>query len=109
MHAVSRATPEPGAPVDQVAYGFQQFTQNGCVGCHTVAGNDAAIGLVGPNLTHVGSRTTIAAGTLDNTTENLTEWVHDAPSIKPGSKMPSFAHLTDEQVAGLVAYLQSLQ
>ena len=51
--------------------GEQQFTLSGCIGCHTVQGNKLAVGKAGPNLTHVGSRTTIAAGVLSNNEDNL--------------------------------------
>jgi cytochrome c oxidase subunit 2 len=64
---------------------------------------------VGPPLTHVGGRTTIAAGILTNNPANMKRWIHDAPSVKPGSLMPSMAYLTDQQVDAIVAYLQSLK
>jgi len=77
-----------------------------CFACHTVQG--VSPGVIGPNLTHVGSRTTIAAGILPNTTEGLARWLRNPPGEKPGSLMPKLP-LTDEEVAALVAYLQSLQ
>jgi cytochrome c oxidase subunit 2 len=64
--------------------------------------------VLGPDLTHVGSRRTLAAGVLPNTPEALVRWIRDAPSVKPGAKMPAFA-FTDEQARALAAYLTSLQ
>jgi cytochrome c oxidase subunit 2 len=78
-----------------------------CVGCHTINGTPAQ-GKVGPNLTHVGSRTTIAAGLLENTPENLARWLDNPPAIKPGSLMPRLG-LTPQEIQALVAYLSSLK
>jgi cytochrome c oxidase subunit 2 len=79
-----------------------------CIGCHTVTGT-AAVGVTGPNLTHLASRGFIAGGVLANTPENLRAWVSNAPVYKPGTVMPSFADVfTPEQVDDLVAYLTSL-
>ncbi len=91
------------------AAGKELFEKNQCVGCHTINGT-AASGLTGPNLTHVGSRGFIAGGMLANTPENMRAWVHDAPGVKPGTLMPSFANtFDDQQLNSLVAYLQSLK
>ena len=80
-----------------------------CIGCHTVAGT-TAVGVTGPNLTHLRSRGFIAGGVLANTPENLSAWVTNAPGFKPGTVMPSFADVfTPEQVNDLVAYLTTLQ
>ena len=64
--------------------------------------------MIGPNLTHVGSRATLAGAIYDNTPENLGHWLTDPPARKPGSLMPNQA-LTKDQVAALVAYLTSLK
>lgn len=80
-----------------------------CIGCHTVAGT-AAVGVTGPNLTHLRSRGFIAGGVLANTPEDLKAWVTNAPGFKPGTVMPSFANVfTPEQVNDLVAYLNTLR
>jgi cytochrome c oxidase subunit 2 len=76
-----------------------------CFGCHIVEG--ISPGVLGPNLTHVGGRTTIASGILPNTTEGLTRWIRDPIGEKPGSLMPQVP-LTEDEIAALVAYLQSL-
>lgn len=78
-----------------------------CVACHAVQGSDAA-GIVGPNLTHVGSRTRFAGSMFEMNEENLKAWLNDPPELKPGSKMPQL-NLTDEQIDDLTAYLLSLK
>ena len=85
------------------------FSQSACIGCHTIEGVSA--GIIGPNLTHVGSRSSLAGGILPNTPEAMAKWISDAPGQKPGSLMPNMAGLgiTPEQVPALVAYLQSLK
>ena len=97
------ASPPDGSPA---AAGLQLFRTGTCVGCHTIRGVSG--GGIGPDLTHVGSRRTIAGGILPNTPENLARWVRHAPQVKPGSLMPEQS-LIDAQVAELVAYLQSLR
>jgi cytochrome c oxidase subunit 2 len=88
--------------------GQQAFAHGACIACHTIAGVPQARGTIGPNLTHVGSRSTLAAATLPNTDEWLRRWITNAPSLKPGSLMPAMP-LPDDQVAALIAYLQSLK
>ena len=75
--------------------------------CHNIKGT-IANAVVGPDLTHVASRSTLGAGILENTPENLANWLADPQKIKPGSRMPSL-HLTDPQINALVAYLETLQ
>ena len=87
---------------------FQQVT---CAGCHTIAGT-AASGTIGPNLTHFGSRQTIAAGVLPNTPTDLEHWLQDPDGVKPGNlmgKTVAAGMLSQEQVRDLTAYLESLQ
>ena len=91
-----------------------------CIGCHTVAGVSA--GLVGPNLTHVASRTTLAGSRYPMTREYMLRWIKNAPAMKPGSIMPPLAKgltdartgvatgtLDDQQIADIVAYLMTLK
>jgi cytochrome c oxidase subunit 2 len=89
--------------------GRQIFSQAACVGCHTVDGVSA--GIIGPNLTHVGSRTSLAGAIFPNDADHLGKWIQDAPGSKPGSLMPALPALgiTPEQVPALVAFLQSLK
>jgi len=97
--------------------------QGACLGCHTIRGNPSMIGQIGPNLTHVGSRTTIAAGLYPNDERHLALWIKNARKMKPGVLMPTIglneydpqlgttmkAGLTDQQIADIVAYLQALK
>ncbi len=90
-----------------VKQGAQQFIASACLACHRIAGTPAA-GQVGPDLTHVGSRRTIAAGMMENTPENLARWLRNPPGVKPGALMPNL-NLSDDAVKALVAYLGSLK
>jgi len=97
--------------------------QGGCVGCHMIAGNPVMMGVIGPNLTHLASRTTIAAGLYPNDAKHLALWIKNARMMKPGVIMPTLGKgqfdpvtkavvpmgLTDEQIADIVAYLQALK
>ena len=96
-------TPPPGSDADQ---GMQLITSKGCIACHTINGTSAQ-GTIGPNLTHLASRTTIAGSTLPNTTEGLHTWLQNPPAVKPGSLMPNL-NLSDDEIRLLTAYLQSL-
>ena len=93
-------------PAGDAAAGKAIFAASACVGCHTVRG--VSTGVLGPDLTHFGSRRTLAAGVYENTPEHLTRWVRDAPRMKPGVKMPAFAY-DDAQARSLAAYLMSLK
>jgi cytochrome c oxidase subunit 2 len=78
-----------------------------CASCHAIRGTAAHSG-VGPDLTHVASRTSLAALTIPNTRARLREWITDSQGVKPGSLMPDVP-LTHAQVSRLVAYLESLR
>ena len=104
--AAAQRAPAAEPSGDVAAAGKALFGASACVGCHTIKG--VSTGMLGPDLTHVGSRRTIAGGMLVNTPEVLGEWIRDAPRVKPGVKMPPFA-FTDEQVRALTAYLSGLQ
>jgi cytochrome c oxidase subunit 2 len=103
-----RGEPAPPARGSLVERGREAFAHGACIACHTIAGLPQARGTVGPNLTHVGSRTTLAGATLPNTTDYLRRWIADAPGLKPGSLMPAMP-LPDDELAALVAYMQSLR
>jgi len=89
------------------AQGRQVFLSSPCVMCHTVRGTDAG-SRVGPDLTHVASRQTLAAGTLENTRGHLAGWVVDSQRIKPGNRMPP-NNLEPGDLQALLDYLQSLK
>ena len=99
------AAPAPGTLAER---GKAVYARSACIGCHTIQG--VSPGVIGPNLTHVGTRTTIASGLFPNDSAYLARWIADAPSLKPGSLMTRMQPpLTDADVAALVAYLESLK
>jgi cytochrome c oxidase subunit 2 len=91
----------------QVTAGKQLFMNSQCASCHRIAGTQAQ-GTVGPDLTHVATRTTLAAGTIRNTPAELTAWISNPQAIKPGVGMPDLG-LSRGEVSALVAYLESLR
>jgi cytochrome c oxidase subunit 2 len=78
-----------------------------CGACHAIRGTPAESD-VGPDLTHLASRTSLAALALPNTAGHLAQWIRDPQSVKPGSQMPAVP-LTQLEIAKLVAYLESLR
>ena len=87
--------------------GRDVFMHSTCVTCHAIRGTDAG-SHVGPELTHVGSRLTLAAGTLPNARGHLAGWIANSQSIKPGNRMPPTAFTPDDFQA-LLAYVRSLR
>jgi len=101
-----RQPPQP--PTDPVtAAGERIFSRSACAACHTVGGTPA-MGQLGPDLTHLASRRTIAAGTLPNTPGNLAGWMANAQGIKPGNDMPTMM-LPPGDLQALVAWLETLK
>ena len=92
---------------DTVSEGQRIFERTACVNCHTVAGTPAN-GTFGPDLTHLMSRQTIAAGAATNTLGNLMAWIYDPAVIKPGCKMPAMG-LSTQQAAAVAEYLETLR
>ena len=89
--------------------GHDAFLGSQCVGCHTVKGTPAN-GKVGPELTHIASKPNIAGVLSPVNEENLTRWVSDAPSVKPGVVMPRFkGTLSDQQIHDIVQWLLTLK
>jgi cytochrome c oxidase subunit 2 len=90
------------------ARGKQLFVQAGCIGCHAMAGQptEKLTAMIGPNLSHVGSRGSLAGNMLANTDENLARWIADPQAIKQGSLMKLPRELTADEVQALVAYLR---
>ncbi|MDT8305777.1 MAG: cytochrome c oxidase subunit II [Anaerolineae bacterium] len=99
--------PAPQPAAELVQQGQQVFLDSACVDCHAVEGTNAT-GNLGPDLTHLASRRTLAAGTIPNNRGNLAGWIVDPQSIKPGAKMPP-AELTGAQLQALLAYLETLE
>lgn len=98
-------------PTDALAQaGAKYFAASACIGCHAIDGVTTTdqSKLIGPNLTHFGSRQFIAGGVLENSPSNLAAWLHDPQTVKDGVDMPDLG-LTNDQINELVAYLESLQ
>jgi cytochrome c oxidase subunit 2 len=98
------------APAPQSAHqqqGQQVFLASTCASCHAIAGTDAA-GRIGPDLTHLASRRTLAAGALPMSPGALADWIRDPHAEKPGTNMPA-TDLPPDQLAALVDYLMSLR
>jgi cytochrome c oxidase subunit 2 len=106
------------------ARGQQVYSSAACIGCHVIAGNPMSMGVVGPSLTHFGSRATIGAGSFPNTPAYLALWLKNARKMKPGVLMPTLGKgeydpilkqtattgtLDDQQIADIVAYLTALK
>jgi cytochrome c oxidase subunit 2 len=103
-----QAAPAP-RPDDVLARAGQElFLAQGCGACHAVRGTNAD-GRVGPDLTHVGGRLSLAAGLLDNDRSAFNRWVSQSKAIKPGVHMPAFGMLAPPELAALAAYLDGLE
>jgi cytochrome c oxidase subunit 2 len=100
---------QPATPPsdDHARRGRDVFMQARCAACHTVRGTDAA-GQVAPDLTHIGTRGTLGAGTLANTPEHLAAWIRDPQKVKPGNQMPPNPVAADD-LGALVAYMETLR
>ena len=104
-HHQLEAAPAPTTPLVQAGYNY--VTTGQCAMCHNIAGTPAS-GQVAPDLTHLASRRTIAAGTLPMSKGNLYGWVEDPQSIKPGNHMPTIG-LEPNDLHAVVAYLETLK
>jgi cytochrome c oxidase subunit II len=97
-----------------IARGRELFVTKTCSSCHTIRG-DGAMGVTGPELTHVASRTTIAGGLLENNRDELHRWIHNPGDVKPGNKMwvngylLNSIKLTPDDEDALVSYIRSLK
>jgi len=95
-------------PANQVQQRGRNVVESGpCALCHAITGTQAG-GRMGPDLTHVGSRSTLAAGSIPNTRGHMASWIADPQSIKPGSRMPPQA-LPGEDLQAVLAYLETLK
>lgn len=87
--------------------GLALFFAHGCGGCHQLRGT-AAKGTIGPDLTHLASRSTLAAVTIPNTSEQLTKWIRDPQAIKPGNHMPDLG-LSRTEAEKVASFLEALK
>jgi cytochrome c oxidase subunit 2 len=96
-------------PADaETRLGQTLFIASGCGACHTIRGTDAA-GRIGPDLTHVGGRLSLAAATMRNDAAAIGRWIRDNQHIKPQNRMPPFGIFDDRQLAALSRYLAGLK
>lgn len=107
FNAWVRSQTQPANQDEKEPAGRRVFETTSCVNCHAVGGTNGT-GRFGPDLTHLMSRRTIAAGAAENTSENLRLWIQNPDSIKPGSRMPAM-QLSDAELDALVRYLETLQ
>jgi cytochrome c oxidase subunit 2 len=97
--------PAPQGP--EAHDGRRVFETTACINCHAIRGT-VANGRFGPDLTHLMSRSTIASGAAENTSDNLRLWLRSPDAIKPGSLMPAM-QVSDSELDALVRYMQSLR
>jgi cytochrome c oxidase subunit 2 len=100
-----QSAPPPSTPLARAGYAY--VTSRACGACHSISGTPAN-GTVGPDLTHLASRRTIAAGAMPMSEGNLYGWVEDPQSLKPATKMPTIG-LEPDQLHAVVAYLETLK
>lgn len=110
LEAWLEAQKAPARPPEgeTAARGAALFTSLGCGACHTVRGTDAR-GVVGPDLTHVGSRLGVGAGILENRVEDFEAWLVATKRLKPGVHMPAFDMLSPADIQAVAVFLEGLQ
>jgi cytochrome c oxidase subunit 2 len=97
---------EPQTPEE--ARGGELFSAYGCGVCHTIRGTPA-VGQLGPDLTHTGSRSSIGAGMMPNNVDTLARWMADNQQIKPRNRMPGYDRLPSEDIRAIALYLEGLE
>jgi cytochrome c oxidase subunit 2 len=105
LAGLAQAVPEPDS--DELRQGRDLFVTLGCGTCHAVRG--LSEGRLGPDLTQIGARRTIAAGALPGGVGNIAAWIASAQHLKPGNAMPSYDQLAGPQLRALAAYMESLK
>jgi cytochrome c oxidase subunit 2 len=105
LERMRHSAPEPQTDVER--RGHDVFMTARCAGCHAVRGTDAH-GQIAPDLTHIATRSSLGAGTLSNTREDLARWITDPQQHKPGNQMPPNP-LSQADLDALVAYLSALR
>ena len=106
---LARQARDAAPPADPESHlGQELFFGTGCAACHAIRGT-AAQGRLGPDLTHVGSRQSLGAGTLGNHVGTMAGWIAGTQDLKPGSLMPSSGSLTGPELRALAAWLERLE
>ncbi len=106
--AVNQRAPAAEPQDSWARSGQALFVSGGCAACHRIAGT-AAQGSNGPDLSHVGSRLSLAAGMLPNHRGTLAGWIAGNQQVKPGNRMPEFRHFQGPELRALAAYLEALK
>ena len=99
------ALPSEGA---EAVRGAEVFAEQGCGGCHAIRGTEH-VALMGPDLTHVGSRESLGAGILEPTIQNIAEWIAHTDDLKPEVEMPAYDDMNDDDLLALATYLKGLK
>lgn len=105
----SHMTSAPPAMSGEAAMGQKIFQRSTCVDCHAIGALAGAGGEVGPNLTHVASRWSIAAGATPLTVSDVQEWIKNPEYYKPGVLMPGYPLLSQKDLHALAVYIMSLK
>jgi len=105
MRAQAAPAPRPASAL--IRQGQADFMKAPCASCHRIRGT-SAVGDIGPDLTHLASRTSLAALATDNSPAGLLRWISDPQHIKPGAKMPDLA-LSARQFRAIASYLRTLR
>ena len=105
--AARQRQPAPAPVTDLQKQGLAVFMRSTCAMCHAIAGTEAGARL-GPDLTHLASRSMIASGTLPNTRQYLAAWILDPQRFKKGANMPP-TPLSAQDLNALMAYLETLK
>lgn len=105
LERIAAPAPQPDTPAER--RGLDVFLSEGCAACHTIRGT-AAEGDIGPDLTHLALRETLASVTIPNRRGDLGGWILDPQHIKPGNRMPA-TELDGPELQVLLAYLASLE
>jgi cytochrome c oxidase subunit 2 len=105
LAGLGQPVPEPEAA--ELREGRQLFVNLGCATCHAVRG--LSEGRLGPDLTQIGARRTIGAGTLPGGVGNIAAWIASAQHLKPGNAMPSYDQLAGAQLRAVAEYMESLK
>ncbi|WP_207462362.1 cytochrome c oxidase subunit II [Azospirillum sp. SYSU D00513] len=106
LAARNRPVTRPEDPV--LARGYDAFFTQGCQSCHAVRGTPA-VSTLGPDLSDMGARAGLAAGSFENNVGTLAGWIASAQHLKPGNRMPSFNVMDGETLRALAAWLESLK
>ncbi|TNF22635.1 MAG: c-type cytochrome [Rhodobacteraceae bacterium] len=103
-----QAAPATPPETETARRGQAVFLREGCGACHAIRGLGAR-GTIGPDLTHLGGRRTLAAGVLPMSRAALEDWLRAPEAIKPGVRMPAYGHLAAADLAALATFLEGLK